>query len=588
VLFDGVPSNNAGDEFESERFQKLLLSVWREACRHIELSESTATIAESLSGDLPLDFVLVRFFDGSIRGVRTLAVGQAQPKPFHLTPDTIVSPSRWERLLAWAARGDVVASPASRRTGEVSIIVPPELEGDVLVGPLVGRDGPVGALVFTAQHSRAFREADVELFRLLMEPFSVAFENHLRLHELSSLREAADSEKRRLLKRLGKSEISDDVIVGADGGLRSVMERVDLVSTSDVPILILGETGTGKEVVSRAIHNRSSRASGPFIRVNCGAIPSELLDSQLFGHERGSFTGADATRQGWFERADGGTLFLDEIGELPPAAQVRLLRVLQDSFIERVGGQNPIRVDVRIVAATHRDLPTMVRSGHFREDLWYRVNVFPLLMPPLRDRVEDIPLLARHFTMRAATHGKGVRSQKPERPEGCFAFLTPDPLSVFTWPRNSITNGVAGWWNTSSGAPTCSILALFMITTRSATSSASSWSCVTSTVVIFSSVCNFRNQDRRFCLTLLSKAPNGSSSNKTLGSTAIARASATRCLCPPDNCEGYRSPRPSNWIRLNRWRTLSSITALAGRSFRGRTRKPNAMFSKTVMWRNNA
>jgi transcriptional regulator with GAF, ATPase, and Fis domain len=206
------------------------------------------------------------------------------------------------------------------------------------------------------------------------------------------------------------------------------MERVDLVSTSDVPILILGETGTGKEVVSRAIHNRSSRAAGPFIRVNCGAIPSELLDSQLFGHERGSFTGADATRQGWFERADGGTLFLDEIGELPAAAQVRLLRVLQDSFIERVGGQNPIRVDVRIVAATHRDLPTMVRSGHFREDLWYRVNVFPLLMPPLRDRAEDIPLLAKHFTMRAATRF-GLPYVEP----------SPQDLAVmlqYPWPGN--------------------------------------------------------------------------------------------------------------------------------------------------------
>jgi transcriptional regulator with GAF, ATPase, and Fis domain len=164
----------------------------------------------------------------------------------------------------------------------------------------------------------------------------------------------------------------------------------------------LGETGTGKEVVSRAIHNRSARASGPFIRVNCGAIPAELIDSQLFGHEKGSFTGAADTRQGWFERADGGTLFLDEIGELPLAAQVRLLRVLQDGFIERVGGQQPIHVDVRIVAATHRDLAAMVSNGTFREDLWYRVNVFPILLPRLRERIEDIPALARHFAQRAA------------------------------------------------------------------------------------------------------------------------------------------------------------------------------------------
>jgi transcriptional regulator with GAF, ATPase, and Fis domain len=167
-------------------------------------------------------------------------------------------------------------------------------------------------------------------------------------------------------------------------------------------VLILGETGTGKELVSRAIHNRSDRVSGPFIRVNCGAIPRELIDSQLFGHEKGSFTGASETRQGWFERADRGTLFLDEIGELPLEAQVRLLRVLQDGYVERVGGTKPIRVDVRLVAATHRDLASMVRENTFREDLWYRIAVFPVLLPPLRDRVEDIPALAKHFAERAA------------------------------------------------------------------------------------------------------------------------------------------------------------------------------------------
>ena len=191
-------------------------------------------------------------------------------------------------------------------------------------------------------------------------------------------------------------------ILGAEAGLRPVMERVVLVSQSDVPVLILGETGTGKEVVSRAIHNKSARHDGPFIRVNCGAIPSELIDSQLFGHEKGSFTGASETRQGWFERADGGTLFLDEIGELPLPAQVRLLRVLQDGFIERVGGQQPIHVDVRMIAATHRDLAAMVRDRSFREDLWYRISVFPIMLPPLRDRLDDIPALARHFAFRAA------------------------------------------------------------------------------------------------------------------------------------------------------------------------------------------
>jgi transcriptional regulator with GAF, ATPase, and Fis domain len=238
----------------------------------------------------------------------------------------------------------------------------------------------------------------------LLDPFSAALENDRRLAELAALREAAEADRRSLLTRLGRQEIAE-TIVGADSGLRHVMERVELVAQSDVPILILGETGTGKEVVSRAIHTRSARSSAPFIRVNCGAIPAELIDSQLFGHEKGSFTGAVDTRQGWFERADGGTLFLDEIGELPLAAQVRLLRVLQDGFIERVGGHQPIRVDVRIVAATHRDLAGMVTSGTFREDLWYRVNVFPILLPRLRERIEDIPALARHFAERNGSAG---------------------------------------------------------------------------------------------------------------------------------------------------------------------------------------
>ncbi len=257
---------------------------------------------------------------------------------------------------------------------------------------------------------------------------AAALENDARLHQLESLRAAAEADRNRLLSKFGRKQDLDDEVVGAEAGLRWVMERVSLVAGLDVPVLILGETGTGKEVISRAIHNRSRRASGPFIRVNCGAIPSELIDSQLFGHEKGSFTGASDQRQGWFERADGGTLFLDEIGELPLAAQVRLLRVLQDHQIERVGGKESIHVDVRIIAATHRDLSTMVKQQMFREDLWYRVNVFPILMPRLRDRIEDIEALTKHFANRAASR---------------FGLPVCDPsasdlelLASYPWPGN--------------------------------------------------------------------------------------------------------------------------------------------------------
>jgi transcriptional regulator with GAF, ATPase, and Fis domain len=219
-----------------------------------------------------------------------------------------------------------------------------------------------------------------------------------------------------------------DPIVGADTGLAPVMERVGQVAALDVPVLLLGETGSGKEVVARAIHSRSRRAAGPFLRVNCGALPPGLIDSELFGHERGSFTGALAERRGWFERADRGTLFLDEIGELPPEAQVRLLRVVQDHTLERVGGHRPVSVDVRIVAATHRDLRGLIAEGRFREDLWYRIAVFPIELPPLRDHIEDVPALANHFALRAATRfGTPPRIPSPEDLE---------LLVSYSWPGN--------------------------------------------------------------------------------------------------------------------------------------------------------
>jgi transcriptional regulator with GAF, ATPase, and Fis domain len=272
---------------------------------------------------------------------------------------------------------------------------------DSVLAPLNGEHGSRGIFVALASAKKNFSRQHIDLLAALQEPLAVALDNDARLHELAALREAAEAERQSLLRRLGRNE-PGDTIVGEDSGLAQVMQRVDLVSRSEVPVLILGETGTGKELVARAIHNRSERHSGPFLRVNCGAIPRELIDSQLFGHERGSFTGASETRQGWFERADMGTLFLDEIGELPLDAQVRFLRVLQDGFVERVGGTKSIRVNVRVVAATHRDLAGMVRDGAFREDLWYRINVFPILLPPLRDRIEDIAPLARHFAERAA------------------------------------------------------------------------------------------------------------------------------------------------------------------------------------------
>ena len=186
-------------------------------------------------------------------------------------------------------------------------------------------------------------------------------------------------------------------MIGADLGLKSVMEMVHQVAPLESPVLLLGETGTGKEVIANAVHNLSLRKDGPFIRVNCGAIPATLLDSELFGYEKGAFTGAVSQKRGRIERAHGGTLFLDEIGELTLEAQIRLLRVIQVKEIDRIGGTQTIRVNIRIIAATHRNLEKMMEIKKFRADLFFRLRVFPITIPPLREHPEDIPALVHHF-----------------------------------------------------------------------------------------------------------------------------------------------------------------------------------------------
>jgi transcriptional regulator with GAF, ATPase, and Fis domain len=223
--------------------------------------------------------------------------------------------------------------------------------------------------------------------------------------------------------------VSGAEIIGSDFGLKPVMEMVRQVAPLDSPVLLLGETGTGKEIIANAIHYSSPRKDGPFIKVNCGAIPESLLDSELFGHEKGAFTGAMSQKRGRFERANKGTIFLDEIGELPAQAQVRLLRVLQTKEIERVGGTTSIPVNVRIISATNRNLQEMIASGRFREDLWFRLNVFPISIPPLRQRREDIPALVHYFIDR-----KFKELKLTGRP--VLAPGASDRLMAHEWPGN--------------------------------------------------------------------------------------------------------------------------------------------------------
>ncbi len=217
-------------------------------------------------------------------------------------------------------------------------------------------------------------------------------------------------------------------ISGTSSGLHGVLEQVERVAPTDSTALILGEPGTGKELICRAIHHASERHNRPLVKLNCAAIPSGLIESELFGHEKGAFTGAVSQKRGRFELAHKGTLFLDEIGDIPLETQPKLLRLLQEQEFERVGGTTTIEVDVRVVAATHRDLASMVRAGQFREDLFYRLNVFPLTLPPLRERQEDIPVLSHYFAQR--------KSARLGRTPRTFTTAAMERLSGYSWPGN--------------------------------------------------------------------------------------------------------------------------------------------------------
>ena len=406
--------------------------VWREASVAADVEVFLDHVGAGLLDDLGLDALAVRALDDDGHRLDTVAwirrgrVGVSRPA----RPRTELRDASAARLRAWIAGGaaeragadgaSAVARDLLRGVGEAE-------DGAWSIVPLVAHGEALGALIALAGASAGVVGGPDRRLAGIAEAIAVVLAKDHARRELSRLREAAEADRAAALARLHVRDIGLAVI-GADTGLRDVMRQVEQVAPTGAPVLIFGETGSGKEVVARAIHERSDRAQGPILRVNCGAIPPELVDSELFGHERGSFTGAVAQRPGWFERADGGTLFLDEIAELPLAAQVRLLRVLQDGVFERVGGTRPLQVDVRVVAATHRDLAAMAERGTFRPDLWYRINVFTIRLPPLRERHADIPALAAHFAERAARRVGAVSLP-----------IAPDDLALlhaYDWPGN--------------------------------------------------------------------------------------------------------------------------------------------------------
>jgi two-component system, NtrC family, nitrogen regulation response regulator NtrX len=284
-----------------------------------------------------------------------------------------------------------------------------------------GVKAPVILISGQANIEMAVRATKLGALDFLEKPLStdkllVTVENALRISRL-------EDENRELKKRLGKHQL-----VGSGAAMRKLLAQIDKVAGSETRVCILGETGTGKELVARAIHDRSQRRDQPFVTLNCAAVPGELIESELFGHEKGAFTGAAGRHVGKFEQAEGGTLFLDEIGDMPVAMQAKLLRVLEEGEVERVGGDKPAKVNVRVVVATHRNLEELVTQNHFRRDLFHRVYVFPLFLPPLRERPEDFVELVAHFARQVATQN-GWKEKE-------FSAEATAGLQRYSWPGN--------------------------------------------------------------------------------------------------------------------------------------------------------
>jgi formate hydrogenlyase transcriptional activator len=291
--------------------------------------------------------------------------------------------------------------------------------------PLVGRRGVVGVLSARKRSERGFDAEDVEFLEQMSQQLAVAVENALDYETAIKDRDKETKQRLYLEEEIG-AELGE--IVGESAALKTALSLVSVVAPTDSSVLVLGETGTGKELVARAIHKLSGRSEKAFVKVNCAAIPLGLLESELFGHEKGAFTGAISQKTGRFELADKGTLFLDEVGDIPLELQAKLLRVLQEREFERLGSNRTHRVDVRLVAATHRDLPTMAKQGTFREDLYYRLRVFPIEVPALRQRAEDIPRLVRHFT--------AVYARRMNKRIEVIPAETMDALVRYEWPGN--------------------------------------------------------------------------------------------------------------------------------------------------------
>ena len=403
-----------------EFFREITLRI----CSSLDIKVALKQCYEYLRRHFPLDELFLDIHDpqlGAIRSIAHVAASGRRTDEIVPLPEDV-----WDlvdRISGPAIMTSSTDMPIAQATAP---LVKREGSSD-LVAPLSIGEKKIGILILRAYGEDRFEKEHLDLIRIAAEPFALSLSNALAHEELLNYRDTLLDDNTFLQRELSFG-LADEII-GKDSGLRNVMEMVRQVAPLNNTVLLVGETGVGKEVIANAIHCSSTRKDAPFIKVNCGAIPDSLIDSELFGHEKGAFTGASADKRGRFERANTGTIFLDEIGELPLPAQVRLLCVLQNREVERVGGSKSIALDIRVIAATHRNLEQMISENKFREDLWFRVNMFPIFIPPLRQRREDIPALTRWF-VRKKSKELGLR-KPPAIIPGAL-----DRLVKYDWPGN--------------------------------------------------------------------------------------------------------------------------------------------------------
>jgi len=412
---------------QNERL-RLLLSLTNKIASNLDLREVVRSISANIREVLLGDLVCVALADAEPEKIRVYALD------FPGSPG-IVTEGMLVRLTGPGKAVFETLKPETANTTNPGEF-PPEL-GEHLASlkeaktvchiPLVSRGRALGILAIGRTADHPYDDDDISFIGQVAGQMAIAIDNALAYEEISELRDKLAQEKVYLEEEI-RSELGFEQIIGSSDALKGVLQLVETVATSDSTVLLLGETGTGKELIARAIHERSRRKERTFVKLNCAAIPTGLLESELFGHEKGAFTGAISQKIGRMELADRGTLFLDEVGDIPIEIQPKLLRALQEREFERLGGTSTRRVNVRLVAATNRDLEEMIFAREFRSDLYYRLNVFPIRIPPLRERKEDIPLLVGYFVNKFA--------KRMEKRIDSIPAVTLKRLTAWEWPGN--------------------------------------------------------------------------------------------------------------------------------------------------------